>query len=110
MCSVCGVNICTAELIKSNNNPRNKIEQNKSFLSLSEIRNLSRTMNSESLNNLGLNESLELELARLQRLGLIKTSLVIDKDVTLNKSNEIIVFRILQEFIVNILKHAVKPT
>ncbi|MFT6333715.1 MAG: signal transduction histidine kinase [Saprospiraceae bacterium] len=55
---------------------------------------------------MGLDEVLENEVDRLQRLGLLQTELTIDSSVTIEKSQEIIIFRMLQEFISNTLKHA----
>ena len=63
-------------------------------------------MNSEVISNIGLKESLDLELKRFERLALLKTTLVYDDEVTLDKNDEIIVFRMLQEFTTNVLKHA----
>jgi len=74
--------------------------------SLTEIRSLSRTLNSESISNQGLKRSLEIELERLNKIGLIETVLSVDENFSLGKNNEIIIFRMLQEFIVNTLKHA----
>jgi signal transduction histidine kinase len=78
--------------------------------SIAQIRGLSKTLNFEVIQKMGFNEVLENEIDRLQRLGLIKTELRIDRDVKVQKSQEIIIFRMLQEFISNSLKHAQATT
>lgn len=75
--------------------------------SLQEIRNLSRLMNPETVKNMGLKDALQLEMARFNRLNFIKASIkIIGKPVDINQKNEIILFRILQEFISNTVKHS----
>ena len=74
--------------------------------SIAQIRGLSKTLNFEAIQKMGLNEVLENEVDRLQRLELLQTELTIDPSVTIEKSQEIIIFRMLQEFISNTLKHA----
>ena len=74
--------------------------------SISQIRGLSKTLNSDMIQKLGLKEALENEFDRLERIGLVKTSLQFNDDVIIDKKKEIIIFRMLQEFISNVLKHA----
>lgn len=86
-----------------------QIEESKDILSssLQEIRALSKTLNNEVVLNQGLRESLEDELARFERLRFLRTSIKIEgNEVSLYKEVEIIIFRILQEFFSNTLKHA----
>ncbi len=78
--------------------------------SIAQIRGLSKTLNFETIQKMGFNEVLENEVDRLQRLGLLKTELIIDQGVRIKKSQEIIIFRMLQEFISNTLKHAQATT
>ncbi|GGK38232.1 MULTISPECIES: sensor histidine kinase [Flavobacteriaceae] len=75
--------------------------------SLEELRGLAKSLNPETIKNKGLIESLELEMARFNRLNVIDASLTI-KGETYNLSNEkeIILFRILQEFCNNTLKYS----
>lgn len=75
--------------------------------SLQEIRSLSKTLNSEVIQNIGLEESIEVELARFEKLNFLKTEfLVIGNKVTLHPKDEIIIYRIIQEFLSNTIKHA----
>ncbi|WP_417860482.1 sensor histidine kinase [Winogradskyella sediminis] len=75
---------------------------------LEEVRALSRTLNSDVILNLGFEATLKNEIARLNKSSLIKAILSISgKKVSFeNKKDEIILFRILQEFFSNTLKHA----
>lgn len=74
--------------------------------SIAQIRGLSKTLNSDMIQKLGLKEALENEFDRLERIGLIKTSLEFKGKIVIDKKKEIIIFRMLQEFISNVLKHA----
>ena len=74
--------------------------------SISQVRGLSKTLNSEMIQKLGLKDALVNEFDRLERIGLLKTSLQFNDDIIIDKKKEIIIFRMLQEFISNVLKHA----
>lgn len=74
--------------------------------SLSEIRSLSKTLNSDVIDKLGLKKTLETELARIERLELLDVQLSYDEGINFSNDKEIIIFRMLQEFTINVLKHA----
>jgi len=74
--------------------------------SIAQIRGLSKTLNSDMIQKLGLKDALENEFDRLERIGLLKTTLEFNENLIINKKKEIIIFRMLQEFISNVLKHA----
>ena len=75
--------------------------------SIDEIRLISKTFNTEYLENKSLSEIIQVEIDRFNRLRFIEASLDIEGDeVFINKKDQIIIFRILQEFINNSLKHA----
>lgn len=75
--------------------------------SVQEIRSLSKVLNNEVVLKNGLLESLKVELERFKRLGYLNVSLEILGDpVPVKSANEIIIFRILQEFLSNVIKHA----
>jgi len=75
--------------------------------SVQEIRSLSKVLNNDVVLKNGLLESLQLEMDRFKRLGYLEVSLEIVGDVVpIDKASEIIIFRILQEFLSNVLKHA----
>ena len=75
---------------------------------LSEVRALSKSLNSDVIFNLGFECTVKNELGRLEKSGLIETDLKIsgNKVHFENKKDEIILFRILQEFFSNTLKYA----
>lgn len=75
--------------------------------SLQEIRSLSKLLNPEVIKNIGLEEAIQLEIDRFNRLNFIKASLIINGDsIAINQKDEIILFRILQEFLSNSVKHS----
>ncbi|WP_310991751.1 sensor histidine kinase [Aequorivita marina] len=75
--------------------------------SVQEIRSLSKVLNNEVVLKNGLMESVQVELERFKRLGYLNVSLRVQGDpVPINSASEIIIFRILQEFLSNIIKHA----
>lgn len=75
--------------------------------SLTELRSLSKIINPDAINNLSLTEAIQLEIDRFNRLQFIEASLESNKEVrTLDNKAEIIIFRILQEFFSNTIKHS----
>ncbi len=75
--------------------------------SLNEIRSLSKLINPEFIKNITLKEALQLEVERFNRLQFIQASLQIQgEEKELNQKHGIILFRILQEFFSNTIKHA----
>ncbi|MDY0780942.1 sensor histidine kinase [Tenacibaculum sp. IB213877] len=75
--------------------------------SLSEIRSLSKLINPEFINKITLKEALHLEVERFNRLNYINAKLnVKGKEKQINQKHGIIIFRILQEFFSNTIKHA----
>jgi len=75
--------------------------------SLQEIRSLSKTLNHEVIENIGLRQSIEGELHRFEKLNFLKTKLeVLGEERTINPKDEIIIYRIVQEFFSNTIKHA----
>ena len=49
--------------------------------SLQEIRNLSKTLNREVVQNVGIVKSIEVELARFEKLNFLDTKLIIEGDI-----------------------------
>ncbi len=86
-----------------------QINETKSIVqeTVQEIRTLSKVLNNEVVLKNGLLASLQVELDRFKRLGYLDASLKITGDIIpINSSSEIIIFRIIQEFLSNVLKHA----
>lgn len=75
--------------------------------SLQEVRSLSKSLNNEVVNYAGLQESVKNEIARFNRLNLVRSSFVSTGDpITIPQKDEIILFRILQEFFSNVIRHS----
>lgn len=75
--------------------------------SLNELRSLSKLINPDTLTNLTLVEALELEIERFTRLRYLDAS--IDCSVgyfAIDSKIELIIFRMLQEFFTNTIKHS----
>ena len=76
--------------------------------SLKEVRSLSKSLNNEVILNIGFEKSITNELDRLKRLKFTSAELSVKGETkTLqNKKHEIIMFRILQEFLSNAVKYS----
>ncbi|REC45773.1 sensor histidine kinase [Chryseobacterium sp. 5_R23647] len=74
---------------------------------IQDIRNLSKTLITEQVIHFGLIESLEREINKIQKLRLLKIELITQKhDIDIMPKHGLILFRIIQESINNILKHS----
>jgi len=74
---------------------------------IQDIRNLSKTLITEQIIHFGLAESIEREVRRIQKLGLLKIEFITEKhDIDISSKHGLILFRIIQESINNILKHS----
>ena len=74
---------------------------------LDELRHLSRTMNAEVITKGGLKKSIEMQVGYIQRGGKFNIHLHVNGEpVSLDENKEIILFRILQEAINNIIRHS----
>lgn len=74
---------------------------------LTEVRALSKLINPEALDNINLKEAIQLEVDRFNRLDFIKATLeIVGEEKEINQKATVILFRILQEFFSNTIKHA----
>lgn len=74
---------------------------------IQEVRNLSKTLNNEVVNKNGLIRSLEIEVERFNRLKYLKASFEVNgKIICISAAHEILIFRIYQEFLANVMKHS----
>jgi len=72
-----------------------------------ELRALSKLINPEALKSLSLEEAIRLEIERFNRMNFIKSKFnVIGSSLEMNSKKEVIIFRILQEFLSNTIKHS----
>lgn len=75
--------------------------------SIQDIRNMSKTFITETIEHFGLVDSLEVEVKRIAKLNLINIELKTNKDdIDINPKVGLIIFRITQESINNALKHS----
>ncbi len=89
-------------------NPENIKEVNDNLTGiLNEVRALSKVINPDFITNIKLNHAIQLEIDRFNRLNYIKSNLTIEGVyLDLDPKTEIIIFRILQEFFSNTIKHS----
>ncbi|NNC84165.1 MAG: hypothetical protein HKN79_11360 [Flavobacteriales bacterium] len=74
---------------------------------MKELRNLSRTLNSERVGEFGLRKVLFSEMDRIDSLSKFSTEMdTKGTEFELDREQEIIIFRIVQEFLSNSLKHS----
>lgn len=89
---------------------KDKVEDTKSVVkdTIQEVRALSKSLNSDVILNLGLKKSIQNEVDRLNKLKIIKAELHIEgnEQELENKKDEIILFRIIQEFFSNTNKYS----
>lgn len=74
--------------------------------SITELRHLSKSLNNDTILNDGLKASITREIQRINNLNLLTASFTYDGNVSLSPKTELIIFRVLQEFISNTIKHA----
>ncbi|MCL5130466.1 MULTISPECIES: sensor histidine kinase [unclassified Algibacter] len=74
---------------------------------LIELRSLSKQINPEALKLMRFTEAITQEIERFNRLNFIKASIeVLGEERLMEEKTEIVLFRILQEFFSNTMKHA----
>lgn len=75
--------------------------------SLDEIRNISKSLNTENIKNNGLIKTVQQQIEQLNKFGQFKVNLVITgRTCYLEDLKEIVLFRIMQESLNNIVKHS----
>ncbi len=99
------IQIQNIDLQKDNENLSEAIKS--IAVALDEVRALSRSINSENLEHFSLIDNIQSEINRFNRLRFIKGDLlIIGEPFSINCKDEIILFRILQEFFTNTIKHS----
>lgn len=86
-----------------------RVADSKTYLdqALTDIRELSKTLNSENILTAGLAAGVKFELQRIEKTGFLKTHVTEQApNFQLHPKVEIIVFRMFQEAVQNIIKHA----
>lgn len=86
-----------------------KLENTKSFVTkvIQDLRNLSRSLNSDTICKTGIKKAVETELQVIEKITGLKMDFTTD-DETINMDSqvELILFRIVQEALHNTIKHA----
>lgn len=90
---------------------KDKLKDSQELLkhTLSEVRSLSKSLNNDVINNLGLVQSIENEINRFNKLNFLEAKLTVKGEPNpelLGDKDRIIIFRILQEFFSNTIKHS----
>lgn len=96
-------------IAKMKNSEREELTELNELLGecIQDIRNLSKTLITEQVIHFGLIESLEREISKIKKLRLLKIELITQKhDIDITPKHGLILFRIIQESINNILKHS----
>jgi signal transduction histidine kinase len=86
-----------------------KINDSKHLISkaIQDLRDLSRSLNTDYVIEMGLLRSVEYELELIKKTGTLETILRVEgKPYRLEQQQELILFRIVQEILHNIIKHA----
>ena len=86
-----------------------KILNSKELVSkaITDLRDLSRSLDTDYVQEMGLQRAIEYELEMIKKTGTIETWMIVEGSMfRLEKQKELILFRIVQETFNNILKHA----
>lgn len=102
--------LMTSKLISSNETGESSIAKEINILigeCIQDIRNLSKVFISTQVQHFGFIESLEREIFRIERLELMEVDYKINNhDLQINPEHGLILFRIIQECINNVIKHS----
>ena len=86
-----------------------KLNNTKELMSqlLIDLKLLSTSLNTDKIAKIGIAKAIELEVEKMNKIGLFLVSLQIDKNLpVLDSEREIIIFRMTQEVLNNTMKHA----
>jgi len=106
--SLVKLNLNTIDIQKQDIVPQ-KIANSKELVTkaIADLRSLSKSLHTDSILSVGLTKAIEFELRLIDKTGVYQTELKISGDpVSLDPQKELILFRIMQEAMNNIIKHA----
>ena len=96
-------------LPKLQNDEREKLQDINRLIGecITDIRNLSKTFITDQVEHFGFIHSLEREIKRIEKLEIYQISFVCNnEDIDINSKHGVILFRIVQECISNVMKHS----
>jgi signal transduction histidine kinase len=109
--SVARIYINKLESLKTNQAEKEELTQISQVLgdAINDMRDAVQTLNPDAIHRFGLGGSLRHELERINRTGLLYCSLYVkgEQPASFNQQQELLLFRICQEFLQNSMKHAV---
>ncbi|MDB4919775.1 ATP-binding protein [Mucilaginibacter sp.] len=88
---------------------RLKINENRELIAqvITDLRDLSKSLSFEHITKQGLVKTIETEVNKLNKSGIIEASLSVEGDIyPLGEQSELVLFRILQEALNNAIKHS----
>jgi two-component system NarL family sensor kinase len=106
--SLAKLNLATADT-SSPEKKDEKIQNSKDLVSkaIRDLRNLSHSLNTDFISELGLSRAIESELTLIRKSGELGAQFSVDGNpFELEEDRELIIFRIVQESLNNIIKHA----
>ncbi|MBD0333051.1 MAG: sensor histidine kinase [Chitinophagaceae bacterium] len=105
--SLAKLHLNTVDLQKQN--AEEKITNSKEMVSkaIQDLRTLSQTLNTDTIVSAGLLKAIEFELQLLDKAGEFRTEFIVSGEpVKMDAKKELILFRIIQEAVNNVIKHS----
>ncbi len=112
MLSFIKLNISTVDL-SNKEDATEKLNQSRVLLTnaIQDLRDIAKSLNTDFINQIGLINAVQQLLSLLQKAGKYKAGLLVKGDVyTQNLQRELVIFRVVQESLNNIVKHAEADT
>jgi signal transduction histidine kinase len=106
--SLAVLNINTVKL-DNTEGARKKLAESKDLLNnaIQDIRDISKTLNTDYIHQIGLTNAIDQQLQLLKRTGVYSTQLIVEgQPYKYEPERELMIFRIVQELFNNIVKHA----
>ncbi|HSZ86217.1 MAG TPA: ATP-binding protein [Puia sp.] len=105
--SLAKLNLSTTDVNKTEN-AQQKVDQSKDLVAkaIQDLRDLSKSLNTDYVQDMGLPRSIEYELEIIKKTGTFETRFELSGIVyKIGQQKELILFRIVQELLNNIIKH-----
>jgi signal transduction histidine kinase len=108
MLSLVLLNINTVDVLNAEAT-KEKLAGSKTLLkkTIQDLRDISKTLNTDFINEIGLTHAVDQQLQLLKRTGIYSTQLVVEGDqYGCEPERELMIFRVVQELLNNIVRHA----